>query len=718
MSKGFVARVVVGATTVVVLASCVVWMALDRLPPEWDHANHLERAVHCAADLEGGHWRQLLERSSFYPPVVPCAAGLLYRAWPSDVMTAQVAVWMFLALGAVATFLLGRHVAGDAAGAIAAVLFVTAPFTIFLALRFQLDLPLASMVAVFLLVLARAGNLDSAPIAVGAGLLFGLGMLTKPTFAVYALPASVVVMARARGWRAIGKVTLAVLMALIVSLPWYGPRLFGMAGQMSRRSFDQAAEAGQAAPLSVASLTYYPTWLASQFGIVATALLIVGAAVAVKRRSWWLLTALVVPFALVELVQNRNLRYTLPLLPAAVVVAGLGFSALPRAARAVTAVVVAGFAAVQLAMTMTGWPPVPTLPVVRLPMVLVSAPRFEDWRQREVLAVIARDRGATGASESARISVVPNHQYFSVSNFRYYAVRDGRPMEFTRAWDEDPIAVDYMILKTGDVGPEWTAAKPRRIEARLARDESLTRVYPILGVFDLPDGSTATLRRRRVPDVDVDPAVLVQDVEAALRRRLPSVARDVEGLTVTVSPEPEVRQGRLRRLEITAATARLGEFDRRDRSALRVSDVRLLLDDVLVNPVAAHADQRLDLLDVGRLRIARATLAASDLAAFLSGDRKTRGIRLALRDTYADFALVQRGPDLTARVRLVPAPDRPFAIVSGDVRLAGVRVPDALVNWVVRGLDPSRRIASRVPMRVEIGDVRIAPDAIRIVSTW
>jgi hypothetical protein len=710
--------VAVALAIVLVVASSVVWMRLDRLPPEWDHANHLERSVHCAADLQGGEWRQLVERSSFYPPIVPCAAGVLYRLWPSDVMTAQVAIWIFLVMGAVATFLLARHVAGDAAGAMAAVLFVTAPFTIFLSLRFQLDLPLASMVAVFLLTLVWARDLRSVPVAIGAGALFGLGMLTKPTFAVYALPASVVVMARARGWRAAGNVALAVLVAMVVSLPWYGPRLFGMAGQMGRRSFEQAAESGYPAAMSVAGLTYYPRWLVSQFGFAAAILLVIGAAVALKRRSWWLLTTLIVPFALVELVQNKNLRYTLPLFPVAAVVAGLGFAALPRPARAVAAVVVAGFAALQLTMTVVGWPPAVTLPVVRVPAVVASAPRLEDWRQREILDVIARDRAAGGGPGPARISVVPNHAYFSVSNFRYYAVRDGRPMEFTRAWDEDPMAVDYMILKTGDVGPAWTEAKPRRINARLASDASLTRVFPVLGVFELPDRSTATLRGRRVPDVDVDPATLAHDIEVALRRRLPSVARDVEGLTVTVSREPEIRRGRVRRLEIVAAAARLGEFDRRDRSALRVSDVRLVVDDLLVNPVAAHVDQRLDLLDVGRFRIARATVAGSDLAAFLAGDRKTRGIRVTLRDTYAHFALVQPGPNVTARVRLLPATDRPFAVVTEDVRLAGVRVPDALVNWVVRGLDPSRRIASRLPMRVEIGDVHIAPDAIRIVSAW
>jgi hypothetical protein len=287
-------------------------------------------------------------------------------------------------------------------------------------------------------------------------------------------------------------------------------------------------------------------------------------------------------------------------------------------------------------------------------------------------------------------------------------------MEFTRAWDDAPIAVDYMILKTGDVGPEWTQAKPRRIDTRLAADSSLARVFPVLGAFPLPDRSTATVRVRRIPELDVAPAALAEEIEAAFRRWLPAVARDVEGLAVHVPSQAGIRGGRLGQVAITARSARLGEFDRKNRSALRLRDVRLVLEDVLVNPLAAHLEQRLEILDVARFRIAQATLMSEDLDAFLAGERRTRPMRVTLREGYADFALVQPGPDVTARVRLEAAPDRPFAIFGDHVRLAGVPGPDALVDWVVRGLDPSRRIASRLPLAVEIGDVRIAADAIRI----
>src|SRR5207244_12970346 len=113
----------------------------------------VERAVARARALAAGAWRPILERSSFYPPVVPCAAGLLYRALPTDVAAAQIVMLLFLGAGMAATYALGKALADGTAGVAAAWIFGTAPFVVFSALRFQLDLPLATMVAVALAML-------------------------------------------------------------------------------------------------------------------------------------------------------------------------------------------------------------------------------------------------------------------------------------------------------------------------------------------------------------------------------------------------------------------------------------------------------------------------------------------------------------------------------------------------------------------------------------
>src|SRR3989441_5788879 len=62
---------IVAGVFAVLVAVAAVWLAIDRRPPQWDHANHLERVVTCAEDLARGDIKRILERSSFYPPFVP-----------------------------------------------------------------------------------------------------------------------------------------------------------------------------------------------------------------------------------------------------------------------------------------------------------------------------------------------------------------------------------------------------------------------------------------------------------------------------------------------------------------------------------------------------------------------------------------------------------------------------------------------------------------------
>src|SRR3972149_3495454 len=89
-----------------------IWGSLDRRPPGGDGANHPERAVHCQRILsEAGRdrFRESVEMSAFYPPVVPCAAGLLYRVFPGTPLVSQSVMLAFLGAGLLALFLLGRR---------------------------------------------------------------------------------------------------------------------------------------------------------------------------------------------------------------------------------------------------------------------------------------------------------------------------------------------------------------------------------------------------------------------------------------------------------------------------------------------------------------------------------------------------------------------------------------------------------------------------------
>jgi len=161
-------------------------------------------------------------------------------------------------------------------------------------------------------------------------------------------------------------------------------------------------------------------------------------------------------------------------------------------------------------------------------------------------------------------------------------------------------------------------------------------------------------------------------------------------------------------VEVSSTTATVGELRRRNAATLRVRNLSFVVDDVLVNPFSLQADGRVDLLDARRLRLERAAVSTADLQTFLHQLREFRDARVDLVDGALDFTVRQPGPDFTARVRVLPAVDRPFALHVDRARLGVVPLPALLINWVARHYDPTPQMASRLPFPVEIGPVSIA----------
>ena len=257
-------------------------------------------------------------------------------------------------------------------------------------------------------------------------------------------------------------------------------------------------------------------------GLLATALLLWGiVALARRPRARGLRWAALAPCLIFVLIQNKNLRYTLPLLPAAALVAGAGVSALPPRARrglgwacAIVGVAQVGSAAFAL--------PPPTLLAPTVSSVAFSwPPDGRDWHHREILDAILRAAGPGGA----RVAVVPNDNFLSVSNFRYEVTRDRLPLRLSRAWEQAPLGVDFAIVKTGDQGLDAASAKPDRIMAALeGGDPWLAAAYPVIARVPLPDGSEGMVRMRHL-----EPVRGVAPAELAMRLR-----RGVAGLRATM----------------------------------------------------------------------------------------------------------------------------------------------------------------------------------------
>ncbi len=700
------------------------WVALDRRPPEWDYANHLERAVRCHQLLseEGrGGVGAILEMSSFYPPVAPCAAGLLYFVFPITPLASQSVMLGFLGVALVSIFLLGRRLFDEPTGALAALLFGAAPFVVYSGTNFQLDLPLAAAVILALLVLVQTDEFSRRWWSIVMGLVLALGMLVKPPFAVYLLPPLALVAWRAlratgRGGRLLN-LTLALLLGSALSIPWYGPRLFGLPVQIASRAFKQAAESGYPEMFTASSLFFYPRSLLPTFGLLA-GLLFAWGLLALARRGaarGLLWSASLVPFGAFLLIQNKNLRYVLPILPVAALIAAAGLHALRPAWRQALTFAVILASVVQVGAAAFGIPPIPRWAPFGVTLVFSFPPSRVEWPHRQILALITREtRGA-----QATVSVVPNYNYFSVSNFRYYAARDRLPLKMTRAWDQYPIGVDFVILKTGSQGPEFSVAKPKRIMERLAAgDPAFERVFPVIWQGPLPDGSVAIVRERRLAPVAArDPAVLARRFKEAVPRFLHPYARDVERLKIDLAYSPEaLLRGEIEELRVEARSARAAEFAR-NRAELRLREIRLVLEGLVINPHRLVASGEIELLELGRFRVDHLVVTQEDLQAFLTGIRGLRGLRLRLEEGAVSVALAQPGPDVAGRLTLsTGSGNSPLAIRAERLSLGGVPLPRLLVGWVLRQYDPGPRLAT-LPVAVELGRLGVEPGRIVISSS-
>jgi hypothetical protein len=702
-----------------------VWVAVDRRPPEWDHANHLERALECHRILaEPGHDRvaEIIAKSSFYPPVVLCATGLAYFVLPVTPLTAQLSMWGFLVAGTLAVWGLGRRLLDAQAGLIAAIMFATAPFVVFSLLRYQLDLPLAAILAIALYVLVRVDAFASVGWSLVLGLALGVGMLIKPPFAAYFLPALawsawLAVRAPDRGAR-LGRLALALLVGVLVAGPWYGPRLAGLPLQILNRSFKQAVESPPA--MSSTGLVFYPRVFLPLVGAL-TGLLAVWGVWAVRRmpRARALVWTALVPWGIFIAIQNKNLRYALPLVPAVTLAAAAGLAALgPRARRVVGAACVA-VGLLQVSGTAFGLPPSPPTRMFLVPLLMADPPNGRDWRHGDVLAAVLRALPAPAPAEGGRVAVVPNDNYFSVSNFRYEAERDRLPLRFQRAWDGAPFGVDVAILKTGDQGPDAASEKPNRIMRDFETDPWLAAAYPVTAEFPLPDGSRGMVRVRRPPPVTTMSAeALAAGLRASAAEQLADFVREPKGLTIQVEYGAErLLRGEVDRVVLEADSALVGELAR-GRAPLRVQSARLIASGVRVNPGRLAATGRLEVFDIERLRVERLRVDEADLLAFVRAQRRLSHATLSLGDGAARITTgFGRGPALAARLQFGPGHDEaPFALSIDDVRIGGVALPDLLVRWIVRHLDPTPRLR-RLPVPVTLGAIRIVPGRLEIATS-
>jgi len=315
----------------------LTWLSRHALPDGWQNEFlHVFRAVEVFLRIRdmGGDGIHYWLFEEYYPPLQALVGVGALAIGPDRVDTLAASNLLWLALLLVATYGLGRRIAGPSAGLLAAAIVSFYP-SIYGNLRhFEPNVALAALAVTAIWALDASKGLQRTGPVVGFALAVAAGLLVDrvsmaPLVAVPALVVAIRAL-RSRGVRRGVWLRIGLAAAIVALLCGYYYWLFAtehlaeITSQVDGEIDAHGTRTEHRSPLSPLFWLYYPlSWLDCQMGLVLAlaALAALGRALASPRRKGWIVLVWVLGgLALFTLLGKKQPYYTLPLLPGAALI--------------------------------------------------------------------------------------------------------------------------------------------------------------------------------------------------------------------------------------------------------------------------------------------------------------------------------------------------------------------------------------------------------------
>jgi 4-amino-4-deoxy-L-arabinose transferase-like glycosyltransferase len=339
------ARLLLISTFIVLSSSTVIWTLHDRTPPPWDPADHLSAAYDYYAllarlDLRA-FAREFFQAPHYYAPMVHLISATVFLVLGVSRLTGIAVNLISLAALMWAVSWMARTLycrkqtdrpptpgqtdssPRTALAVLPALVCACYHFNAWLIHDAFLDFPLVAAVAVSFALLIRAGDFKDRRAALIFGLSVGIGLLVKQTFVFFFVLPALYVSLRVllgRDRRAIANLALAAVVGLATAALWYAPHFRDVLA-VYHQNQQAAIDEGEAPLFSFESNFFYIHALISmQMQLPLGALFLVGALYSLarcRRESILLYLWLISGIGVFALVANKDVRYTVPVLPAA-----------------------------------------------------------------------------------------------------------------------------------------------------------------------------------------------------------------------------------------------------------------------------------------------------------------------------------------------------------------------------------------------------------------
>lgn len=480
----------------------LIWIARDTRPPYWDSAGHATSALQIADAFHNTGIRAVTRvpfLTGAYPPAYHTIVALFYRIGGRTIDAAQWANLPAMALLLVATYGIGKTVLKPIAAAAAAVTASFYPMMLWLSHETMIDYWLTAFVAFAIWVLLETKEFSKRHWSVLFGIACGMGMLTKWTFLFFVGPPAF--------WFAtknFKNAALAAVIAASMAAYWYIPAA-GSLSNLLKFNTAQSVFEGDPDRFSLEALVFYVRALeGSQLFLPLFVAFIVGFALLLANfeRRWTPVVLWIAGGWLgLLLFQNKDPRYTSPLLPAVALVTGMVFQRKKFLIGILIPVLV-----FQHYLVSFGIP--------RLPAAMILAkggngtisydwnvytqhyfgwgpPAREDWEIEHVLEAVTTTGGAL-----VHLGLVPDIPRFDTLAFRFYITLRRLPVTIDRLVIPTQEAIrdnDYILAPEGPLKLEPGAYFPPALLDITNYIAQHPETFLLMERFVLPNGDTIRL---------------------------------------------------------------------------------------------------------------------------------------------------------------------------------------------------------------------------------
>ncbi len=494
----------------------IFYLKTNALPPAWDQSLHLKNSLTFYRLIKKNEFTKLIKVSQYYPPFFYLSTVPLYFFGE----TANIALCVnlfYLVILMSAVFLIGKSLFNEKVGFLSTCLISFYPAIISIRRTYLIDFSLTSLIALSIYFLIKANYFKNLRHSVFFGLSLGISMLTKWTavfFLIFPLLNTFFFAIKQKNIKLrLKNALISFLLALFVLSIWYLPNfktLYPAIIHYGNAKTSQIDIQEEDAIMSLTSkFTFYIKAIQNQVFLFSFILIPIFVFIFFKKNflksKIFLLGSIFFPYLVFSIIQNKDIRYTLPLLIFVSLISALGIFRIKRICIRNLLILFIFIAGIAQLLTLTfGYPRFEKLINLNLyPHTRVLEEK--SWQIDKIFQILSSEAGKCQKA-NCKVIVLPDHPYVNGLTYQYFAFLKKLPIEIHNAayipnkdLKYQILNNDYIVLKSEPItlsSPYFTI-----VENAYNLFQKNINEFEKIKVVILPDNSNLIIYRSLKQDI-------------------------------------------------------------------------------------------------------------------------------------------------------------------------------------------------------------------------